>query len=78
MKCFKCQKFHHTSLHMVTSVQKTAAVTKENTPVNSLHINDSEQASVLLATALLKVKTDNNFVTLRALIYPGSQASVIS
>ena len=79
-KCFKCQRFHHTTLHMVksTSNEQSPVVSSEN-QLNSLHVSKKHTKNVLLSTAMIKVKNIyGKYQSLRALIDPGSQASFIT
>ncbi|KAJ3650181.1 hypothetical protein Zmor_021885 [Zophobas morio] len=90
--CHKCKRRHHTLLHNdrksnpKVNQQKTFYSTNKQTPntgENSTKKIQShvgiENKQVLLATALIRVRTANGtYEYLRALIDPGSQASLIT
>ncbi|XP_076660100.1 uncharacterized protein LOC143363387 [Halictus rubicundus] len=75
--CQRCTERHHTMLH------DALAKGSRPPPVNSMHVvNGSEHSeeplSVLLATALVSVRSAGQTVVARALIDPCSEVSLVS
>lgn len=77
--CHHCNKKHHSFLHMDWT-EKPKPFVQEEPATSSKQVNHAEQnQNVLIATAMLKVNNDNGrSLTIRALIDPGSQASLIT
>ncbi|XP_055920880.1 uncharacterized protein LOC129952352 [Eupeodes corollae] len=70
--------------HISTEFNPNASAFYPNDPPpstssNCFHLKDFKNTQILLATAIIKVKSaDGNFIKLRALIDPGSQATFIT
>ncbi|XP_075159361.1 uncharacterized protein LOC142232423 [Haematobia irritans] len=70
--CYTCKGLHHTSLHINKSEAFEDSSETTLTTLNEAH-------HVLIATAQIRVKSNQNgFITLRALIDPCAQTSLIS
>lgn len=89
--CKTCGKTHNTLLHfpknevtkkLNTNVHANTEVneTESENNISTLHVdNSSESRKVLLATALIRIKTGyGKFDTVRALIDQGSQSSFVT
>ncbi|XP_059061146.1 uncharacterized protein LOC131854043 [Achroia grisella] len=85
--CRRCGRRHHSLLHLERKIESTPneskepneQVTNEKETKISTHFAQETQGEILLATALVKIKSSNGYCQIvRALIDQGSEASFVN